>query len=250
MKNQYFGDVNDYRKYGLLRLLGGEGLLRIGVCWMLTPNDTRPDGEKTQYLDDQQLEQWRHYDPPMYDFLRRKVHGHETEPKSRDIKNLTSKQLPNASFFTDVLKDAKDDRKLYFETMWERFAASNSQLIFFDPDDGLANNNSPKTPLKKGRKNSSKKLFRDEVQETLQRGFSVLLYQHFDRTNRSELVERLGTELAEMPGSSTAYSFWTPHVLFLLAAHSNHQQEIEAAVTRVSESSWCQENSAPTSKSN
>jgi hypothetical protein len=25
MKNQYFGDVNDYRKYGLLRLLTGPG---------------------------------------------------------------------------------------------------------------------------------------------------------------------------------------------------------------------------------
>jgi hypothetical protein len=38
MKDQYFADINDYRKYGLLRILG-EGL-RVGVCWMLT----KPDG--------------------------------------------------------------------------------------------------------------------------------------------------------------------------------------------------------------
>jgi len=25
MKNQYFGDINDYKKYSLLRLLGGHG---------------------------------------------------------------------------------------------------------------------------------------------------------------------------------------------------------------------------------
>jgi len=36
MKNQYFGDINDYRKYGLLRCFAEAGL-NIGVCWMLTP---------------------------------------------------------------------------------------------------------------------------------------------------------------------------------------------------------------------
>ena len=39
MKNQYFGDVNDYRKYGLLRALQGEGSLSTLVAWMLTPDD-------------------------------------------------------------------------------------------------------------------------------------------------------------------------------------------------------------------
>ena len=42
MKNQYFGDVNDYRKYGLLRLLGRAGKVKIGVCWMLTRTTTNP----------------------------------------------------------------------------------------------------------------------------------------------------------------------------------------------------------------
>jgi len=39
MKNQYFGDINDYRKYGLLRLLTDGGDIRTAVCWMLTPGD-------------------------------------------------------------------------------------------------------------------------------------------------------------------------------------------------------------------
>ena len=78
MKNQYFGDVNDYRKYGLLRLLAGGGTLRIGVCWMLTPNDSGPDGKKTEYLDDRNRDEWQCYDHELYEFLRRKVHGHES----------------------------------------------------------------------------------------------------------------------------------------------------------------------------
>ena len=33
MKVQYFGDVNDYRKFALLKALSGKGFT-IGVCWM------------------------------------------------------------------------------------------------------------------------------------------------------------------------------------------------------------------------
>ena len=35
MKNQYFGDINDYRKYGLLRILTNGGEVDTAVCWML-----------------------------------------------------------------------------------------------------------------------------------------------------------------------------------------------------------------------
>jgi hypothetical protein len=44
MKDQYFGDINDFRKYGLLRLLCVSDRLRLGVCWMLTDTDSRTDG--------------------------------------------------------------------------------------------------------------------------------------------------------------------------------------------------------------
>lgn len=36
MKHQYVGDINNYRKYALLRALSADGANRIGVCWMLT----------------------------------------------------------------------------------------------------------------------------------------------------------------------------------------------------------------------
>ena len=50
MKNQYYGDINDYRKYGLLRSLTRDTGLHLGVCWMLTSDDERSDGEKVGYL--------------------------------------------------------------------------------------------------------------------------------------------------------------------------------------------------------
>ena len=50
MKNQYFGDINDYRKYGLLRALQSNGDGRLLVAWMLTPDDGGPDGGFRTYL--------------------------------------------------------------------------------------------------------------------------------------------------------------------------------------------------------
>lgn len=250
MKNQYFGDVNDYRKYGLLRLLAGGGALSVGVCWMLTPNDTRPDGEKTEYLDDERRNEWRCYDPDLYDFLRRKVHGHETEPRSRDVANLTTAHLPGGNFYPAILPDSKHDREKYFAGMWKQFTDSKIDLIFFDPDDGLANNGVSQSPLKKGHRNSAKKLFRDEVQESLAKGFSIILYQHFDRTSRKELVSRIGGELAGMTAAKKSFSFWTPHVAFFLVPDRKHAEQVKAAVERVRSSAWAQPNSCRTSRKN
>ena len=50
MKHQDVGDINDYRKYALLRALSAGGANRIGVCWMLTPDDGRTDGGKLSCL--------------------------------------------------------------------------------------------------------------------------------------------------------------------------------------------------------
>ena len=67
MKDQYFGDVNDYLKYGLLRALTARSRLSLAVCWMLTPDDGRTDGRFTEYL--HQPERWRAHDPDLYDAL-------------------------------------------------------------------------------------------------------------------------------------------------------------------------------------
>ena len=52
MKNQYFGDIHDYRKYGLLRAIIEGGELKLLVAWMLTPDDEGADGNIIGYLND------------------------------------------------------------------------------------------------------------------------------------------------------------------------------------------------------
>ena len=67
VKHQYVGDINDYRKYALLRALSAGGANRIGVCWMLTDSDGSSDGGKLAYLG--QPERFRHFDPELFDIL-------------------------------------------------------------------------------------------------------------------------------------------------------------------------------------
>ena len=48
VKVQYFGDVNDYRKFALLRLLADIGKFKLGVCWMLTEPDELEAGRQPE----------------------------------------------------------------------------------------------------------------------------------------------------------------------------------------------------------
>ena len=130
MKNQYFGDVNDFRKYGLLRILMDNGKLNTGICWMLTPDDSRSDGKFTKYLD--HPEKWRKYDPDLFDFLE----GCIKVDQIRDVNRLrNSSILPSSKFYSEILFDAIDKQDLYFGEMLRRF--KNMDLIFFDPDNGM-----------------------------------------------------------------------------------------------------------------
>jgi hypothetical protein len=134
---------------------------------------------------------------------------------------------------------------------YRKYGLQHVDFIFFDPDDGLASNDTPKKAKKPGHKNSSKKLFRDEVKTTLRMRFSVLLYQHFDHLNeRQEFVSRLGGELAGMTKAEMSYSFWTPHLVFFLVPTREHAERISKAVDRVRRSDWAKEGSCPTCDTN
>ena len=68
MKNQYFGDVNDYRKYGLIRAISSITGMNTLVAWMLTPDDGGTDGKFTDYLE--KPSQWRKYDQDLFHWLQ------------------------------------------------------------------------------------------------------------------------------------------------------------------------------------
>ena len=112
MKNQYFGDISDYKKYSLLRVLSNHGVMRIIVCWMLTEDDDRTDGKFIRYL--QEPARWRHYDPQIFDML---CHFINQENK-RDIGLLEKEEIiPGAVYHSDILTDDLVQRQQYFENL-------------------------------------------------------------------------------------------------------------------------------------
>ena len=203
MKHQYVGDVNDYRKYALLRALAADGANSIAVCWMLTPDDGRTDGNKLSYL--QQPDGFRHFDPDLFDIL---AHAAGASDRRRLQFVEDSGAIPQATYFNELLPDDIAGR----QTFMERCAAAlgHTDLVFFDPDNGL------EVSLQKGRKNSSKYLYLDEAAAFYGMGQSLLIYQHFPRIERNAFIAQRSEQLrAIAPGCST-WAFTTAHVVFFL----------------------------------
>jgi hypothetical protein len=221
VKNQYFGDVNDYRKYGLLRALIRQGGVHVAVCWMLTPDDGHSDGRVVRYLE--QTKRWRHFDPELYDWLRHCV----VDEGARDVCRMEQANLlPGATFYAPILPDDAAGRSRYFERFWLK--AEGCHLVFFDPDNGMEVKSRPY-----GRKRSSKFLYWRELAAAWRRGHSLLVYQHFRRERRDAFIARMAGEMCERLGARQAYSLRTAHVVFLLVAQEEHSENLEPGITAV-----------------
>jgi len=221
MKNQYFGDVNDYRKYGLLRVITNHGLIKAAVCWMLTPDDCSSDGKFTTYL--KEAEKWRQYDPDLFDDLKnitinKNVRG-ISEAKENQI-------ISSAYFYPFLIPDDLQDRKKYFESFFKE--AQGYDLIFFDPDNGIEVKSKPC-----GRKDSSKYLYWREIKDAFSAGHSLLIYQHFPRIKRDQFIQLISQNLANTIDVQQIYSFRTTNVLFLLACQPQHTALFQKTIQKI-----------------
>jgi hypothetical protein len=221
MKNQYFGDVNDFRKYGLLRTIQRASTLSIGVCWFLTADDGGADGELRKYLT--QPKRWRNYDFELFDKLQRLL-----DPDvRRSVSHVQTWGLvPGAVYFEDFLRDSRSARLTYFEAA--RNALSSCDLIFVDPDNGIE---IPSTKL--GAPGSSKYVYWSELQAMYAAGHSILVYQHFPRVVRERFIPFLASRLNEDLPGSTVVAFSTPYVVFFLVQQPEHADALDRAARAV-----------------
>lgn len=221
MKEQYVGDVNDYRKYALLRLLSRSGL-KLGVCWMLTPNDERSDGNKLGYLDQTKQEQ---HDPELFALLRRV----RDEPDARRLILIEGSEiLPGAVFVNTIVPEPLFERQLWFKQA--SAALVETDLIFVDPDNGLE-----VSSVGKGRRNSSKYVYRDELASTYRAGHSLLVYQHFQRKERESFIRDVADDLQRVAADAEIWAIRTSHVVFMLVIQPRHRAALSAAAEHVRE---------------
>jgi len=221
MKNQYFGDINDYRKYGLLRGLQHATQCNLLVAWMLTPNDGGGDGRFRTYLNDAS---YRCYDSELFDWLYDQLIRQQQAPRVSLIEE--SKLLPRTTYYSEVVPDGREERKKWREGLFE--VAQNVDLVFLDPDNGIE---VPSKPV--GRKGSSKYVTWDELQGLLNAGCSLLIYQHFPRKRRELFIKYIVSKLRQHTKACLVKAFRTPSVLFLLAAQNRHADCFRGATPSV-----------------
>lgn len=172
MQDDYVGDIGDYGKYGLLRKANAAGL-SLSVNWYRTikdKNSKQNDGKYTNYL--QQANNYRHYDPELFDALYKIV---ELD-KDRTLERIEKSNLLSARFFSEFMNP---NRQFWHIKAFEE--TKNSDVVFLDPDNGL----------------ESKRMFEQaeatfkhvkwlELRDYYERGQSVILYQHRPQMMKTE----------------------------------------------------------------
>lgn len=229
MKNQYFGDKHDFRKYGLLRALITNTNLRLGICWMLTSNDTGNDGNFRDYLDNQNN---RQFDPILFNWLNENVNI-----QNRRVELLEGTELlgPNTVFYSPLLTDDINDRIQYMNKANDEFL--HCDLVFFDPDNGMEVQSKPI-----GRRNSNKYLYWQEATNFYFNKKSLLIYQHFPRRNRNEFINECVNAVHNYMPRSCVHTFKTQNVLFILVCHPLQADKIQINVNIFRRSNWIQNN--------
>lgn len=172
MKNQYFGDFGDYQKFSLLKHLRDISNLKIIVHWMKTRDDSSNDGSKTKYLSS--ASEWSTFEPEIFDFLNKHLKSNERDlslyEKSRHARTI--------DFLNEYIED--DDTR---RGALGKIQSSNSDLAFFDPDNGIEVKST-------NSKNKHKYVLWTDIETAFNSGKSVLVYQHYSRTNRNKFIEQ------------------------------------------------------------
>jgi len=214
MKNQYFGDQNDYFKYDLLAFLAEElsGIRKLSIVWMLTEDDGSKDGQKTRY-------EKGSGDRVLYRFLQKALDdGTRNVKKLEEYFEIAGHRFSYCSYGAERVFIHRD-RAAYFRSI------PNDNLkdavIFLDPDNGIE----VKTI---GDENGHKYMTTDEIEQIYKRmgPESVLvIYQHLPRKHRKLFFYSVFSLLIEKLGCPMPVSISDNVIAFIILAKDRRQQK-------------------------
>jgi len=175
MQNRYVGDIGDFVKFAILRALLQGGARRLGVLWWLHPDEIHnADGKHRHYLS--RPSDWRHYDPALFDALR--------EAGKASTKHISMLEraslLAGACYFDELLPvgfalpDRSRARHAWFEAA--RSHVQDCDLVFLDPDNGIASHR-----VKPTQRRAGKSVLVEELQALRKRGRALVVYHHQSR---------------------------------------------------------------------
>lgn len=209
MQDRYAGDLGDYLTFGLLRWLAprsSSASPRLGVVWYLTADEAHnADGKHIAYLDPRHRSSTglSRLDPDLYDRLASLIASGR-----RNITALASAGVltPGTRFFGDLLDfadlpvAAREARQARRRSWLNRALAAMSgcDLIFASPDNGIR---SAFHPVPAHRTKAVKHAYLDELAAFAERGQSLIVYQHADRTApvEQQALRKLADFAREVP---------------------------------------------------
>jgi hypothetical protein len=243
MQDRYVGDAGDFAKYGLLRHLAGVcdrmSELSLGIIWYLVDDESHNrDGRHLAYLRAPAL---RDCDPDLRVILKQLL---ETGERSVSVIEHGGVLAKGTRFFSERLPSNKPmvraERIANRREWFKRALASTDvcDLIFLDPDNGLET-----ASLLPGSSKSHKYVLIEEVKLLLERGQSVLVYQHMHRkgSHNSQIAETLVRLRKSFPGVSSlaaaAFRRGSARAFFLLTS-SAHDASLRKRLADLNGTGW------------
>lgn len=195
MQDRYTGDIGDYVKYALLRLIRKVEGGRLGVAWYLYPDEPNGDGGHLEYLDRRRRKDWEHLDKELYWKLKEIV-----ERKARKVASIEcdSEILGgNTKFFSKSLAPPHDmekntvanhQRRKKWRREWfeeSRRKLDECRVIFVDPDNGLYETEK----FRYGTAKHWKRIPLNEVETLAHGGRTVVVYHHHTHRKGGNIQE-------------------------------------------------------------
>jgi hypothetical protein len=245
MQDRYVGDVGDFGKFALLRALTGspQPAPRLGVVWCRFPDEGHNgDGLHVAYL--------RRPDFAVLDPLLHAALGALVTDGRRCLSAVQSAGIlpPDTVYFDELLHDpSRDDgrpsTRVRAREAWRRRALAATEatdLVFFDPDNGLEARSVPA-----GHPKAGKYVFWDDLLPFWRRGQSLVIYHHLNRTAPTIDQERVLRELfrsrvGDAPlllpllfRRGSCRHFW-------VLGQERHADGLQAAIARFLGSGWAE----------
>ena len=234
MQDRYAGDIGDYGKIGLLRELQARGL-SVGINWYrVDPLEAERKIDDTfkqadgKYLIPDSL---KVCDGVLADILTGIARSSNRSVEALEQANL----VPGARYYRVPL--SVDHRFEWHEQAMEKL--KNSNIVFVDPDNGMLVKSVGKRSAR-----SVKYTFYEEVNDYVQHGQSVLIYNHRSRKPEGKYFHEICSKLRDATGIQESdilkitFPKYSVRDYLAVPASADHRRRIEAAFTSMEKGVW------------
>lgn len=228
MQDRYAGDVGDFSKFALLRVLSDELRESIGLIWYLFPDETHTgDGRHVGYVDNPV---WIRADR---DLVTRLAEVVATGQRSVAALEASGVLPQDTRYFAEHVNWR--DRPCWFQSALTAIAGAGIAMV--DPDNGIAGpRHLPHRPV------GGKHVMLSEICALADRHRCVVVYHHFDRSaSHPAQMERWATAINEaLPDHFVAaprYRRISARAYFVISRPED-QAPIARALSRLSEGLW------------